>query len=293
MPMDKQRNPHHERIRLARTGWTLDFRNCPEVVAGIDQVFRGWGLERGSPKTLPHARPRAVISRRGKGWHWRAIGAPKARDWDRVPPTTPMRVITDVHDAAIYWYLADHPDLLCLHGGAVRIGRGLVCFPAAGRTGKSTLVANFAALGHKVFSDDVLALDGIRGQALGLLPRLRQPLAANLAPGVQDYIARHTALADDSWLYLRPDPPHIARLGETSPIKAFVLLERRDCGEPALEPAGTADVLKHLIAENIIRKLPMTVIFERLHRLARSRARFRLTYSDPLVAARYLAERLA
>jgi hypothetical protein len=287
--------PPTQRLVFGSTGWTVDFTGCEDVVAGIPHVFRGWNLKSGRPSDFPKAKPRAVISRRGAGWHWRELGAPKARQWDPIPPKTPMRVLTDVHDAAIYWYLADNPELLCLHGAAVKIGGGLVCFPARGRTGKSTLIANLAALGHKVFCDDVLGLapPRERGVSLGLMPRLRVPLAPNLAAEVRNFIATHQGPVDRQWLYLKLGAGQIAKLGESAPIQAFVILERRDAGQPELIEVRTSEVLKELIAENIIRKLPMPVIFDRLHRLAATRRKFRLRYSDPGEAARFLAETFA
>ena len=287
--------PPVQRLVFGSTGWTVDFTGCEDVVAGIPHVFRGWDLKIGRPSDFPKAKPRAVISRRGAGWHWRELGAPKAREWDPIPPKTPMRVLTDVHDAAIYWYLADNPELLCLHGAAVKIGGGLVCFPARGRTGKSTLIANLAALGHKVFCDDVLGLapPRERGVSLGLMPRLRVPLAPNLAVEVRDFIVAHQGPVDHQWLYMKLKPGQIAGLGDSAPIQAFVILERRDAGQPEMSEAGTAEILKELIAENIIRELPMPQIFERLHRLARTRRKFRLRYSDPGAAARFLGETFA
>lgn len=283
--------PPRQRLVFGSTGWAMDFIGCDEIVNALPAVFRGWNLQTGRPGDFPSAKPRGIISRRGDGWHWREQGAPKARDWDLVPPKTPMRVITDVHDAALYWYLADNPGFLCLHGGAVKIGGGLVCFPARGHTGKSTLIATLAAHGHKVFCDDVLGLapPSERGVSLGLQPRLRVPLAPNLAPDVRGFIAAHTGPADGSWHYLKLGRGQLARLGESAPIKAFVILERHDAGKATLSEAGTAEVLKDLIAENIIRKLPMPVIFDRLHLLARSRRRLCLRYSNPGEAARLLA----
>ncbi|MFN4143552.1 hypothetical protein [Aestuariivirga sp.] len=218
------------------------------------------------------------------------MGAPKARDWDTIPPRTAIRVITDVHDAAIYWYLAENPELLCLHGAAVRIGGSLVCFPARGRTGKSTLVACLAARGLDIFADDVLGLDGATGIGLGFLPRLRAPLAPTFSDATLGFIASHQGPADASWIYLDPGP-RMAPFGSHAPITAFVLLERREDATPTLSPARTADVLRHLIAENIIRQLPMNVIFDRLHALALSAERHVLRYSDPQDAAQLLAER--
>jgi hypothetical protein len=281
-----------QRVVFEKTGWAIDFEGCHDVVAGVDRVFKGWGIKIGTPQEFRTSKPRARISRHQNGWHWDAIGAPKAREWDAAPPRSAMRVITDVHDAAVYWYLDENPKMLCLHGGAVKIGSSLACFPARGRTGKSTLVANLAALGNKVFSDDVIGLEykGNRGRALGFMPRLRSPLPSNTAPIVRNYIQHHQGPASDGWIYLRPEPRQIAGLGETAPIKTIILLERVDEGHPELDPVGIAPVLKLLIAENVIRKLPMRRIFDQLHSLASECQRYQLRYSNPFEAAQFLTK---
>ncbi len=281
-----------QRVIFGKTGWAVDFDGCEDVVAGLPGVFKGWGIKTGTPQNLRTPKPRARISRQLEGWHWQEIGAPKARDWDAIPPRSAMRVITDIHDAAIYWYLDDNPQLLCLHGAAAKMGSSLVCFPARGRTGKSTLAANLAALGHRIFSDDVIGLEakGHRGRALGFMPRLRSPLPPNTAAVVRKYIEGHQGMASDGWIYLKPGSAQIAGLGETAKIRAIILLERSDTGRPKLEAVNTASILKPLIAENIIRKLPMPRIFDQLHDLASDSERYLMRYSDPFAAAKFLTK---
>ena len=129
--------------------------------------------------------------------------------------------------------------------------------------------------------------------SLGLQPRLRVPLAHGLKPDVVAFIAAHSGPVDRSWHYLKLGRGQLANLGESAPITAFVILERQPAGQATLSEANTAEVLKNIIAENIIRKLPMAVIFERLHKLASTRRRLRLTYSDPDEASRLLAAEFA
>lgn len=284
-----------QRVVFGKTGWAIDFSRCEDVVAGLQCVFNGWDIGVGFPAEFPDHQLRAIIRRTTRGWHWQELGFPKARDWDLIPPQSVMRVITDVHDAAIYWHLDDNPHLLCLHGGAVILGSSLVCFPARGRAGKSTLVASFAAIGRKIYADDVLALEagGNRGRALGFMPRLRAPLPGNIDSEVRHYINQHLGPASHGWIYLRPKPRQMAAFGEVSKIGAFVLLERQEHGDPELEPLNTAAILKILIAENIIRKLPMSEIFDRLHLLASQSKRYTLRYSSPLAAAKFLSAKFA
>lgn len=284
-----------QRVVFGKTGWSIDLAGCEEIATELPDVFVGWDVSIGTTKEFRNHKPRAKVTRQKDGWHWREIGAAKPRHWDRTPPKSAMRVMTDIHDVAIYWYLDENPHLLCLHGGAVKIGKGLICFPARGFSGKSTLIANLAFLGHKVFSDDVLGLEvkGSRGMSLGFLPRLRTPLPPNSAPSVVSYIKAHLGPNSHGWLYLKPDRPQIARFSETSKITAIMMLERVEEGELALEEVNTAAVLKNLIAENIIRKIPMPEIFDRLHGLASDCQRFRLRYSNALEAAEFLAKQFA
>lgn len=286
-----QNRRSRQRLVFGATGWALDFQGCEAILKELPSAFRGWRIRVGAAPDFPGTRPRGTISRLSEGWHWREQGAYKAREWEKIPPKTPMRVITDVHDVAIFWYLDEHPDYLCLHGGAVKIGKGLVCFPAKGRTGKSTLIANLAARGHQVYCDDVLGLapPGERGVALGLQPRLRVPLAPILKPDVLKFIAAHSGPTDRSWHYLKLGRGQLASLGDTAPVTAFVILDRQATGAARFSTATTAEVLKNIIAENIVRKLPMEMIFARLLKLASTRQRLRLTYSDPDEACELLA----
>lgn len=62
--------------------------------------------------------------------------------------------------------------LLVLHGNAVDMGDGcMLCLGLSG-AGKSTLAAAFAARGHSVLADDVVAIDG-EGRALPGIPRIK------------------------------------------------------------------------------------------------------------------------
>ena len=113
--------------------------------------------------------PDAEIAREGDGegdaFVWSSAARPKPHLWDKRPPETAMSVVTDIHDVFIDWFLADHPELLCLHAGAVEMGEGLVVFPSVGKSGKSTLAVTLAARGRRFICDDVLPRSGDRGRA--------------------------------------------------------------------------------------------------------------------------------
>ena len=282
-----------QRVVFGKTGWSIDLAGCEEIVARLPDIYVGWDISVGTPKEFKAFKPRAKITRQKDGWHWRELGAERPRHWDSFPPKSALRVLTLIHDVSIYWYLDENPHLLCLHGGAVKIGQGLICLPAKGYSGKSTLIANLASLGQKVFSDDVLGLEvkGKLGMSLGFLPRLRKPLPTNTAPSVVSYIKSHLGPNSNAWLYLKPQHPQIARLNEAAKITAIIMLERVEDGAPVLDNVSTAAVLKNLIATNIIRKIPMPEIFDRLHGLARDSQRYRLRYSSALETAEFLTEK--
>lgn len=204
-----------------------------------------------------------------------------------------MHVVCEVHDVCIDWYLAKNSDYLCLHGAAVRVGNGLVCFPSQGKAGKSTLIAHLAALGQRIFCDDVLGIEPSRnkGTSLGLPPRLRAPLPRRTSKLIRNFIACQRGYADKQWIYLAFNPSLLARFGESAPIKAFVFLNRQSIKSPSLEPVLASQILKELIAQNIARKIPPRDIFDRLYALATTRPGYQLTYSDPLDAASFLIEK--
>jgi hypothetical protein len=277
-----------ERARLALPAmdWAIDFVDCPAIASNCARVLSRWN----AAIDASAGPPRAVVRREAGDWTWRTRGAPPPRYWHELPPLTPMHVVCEVHDVCIDWYLAHHRDHLCLHGAAAKIGRGLVCFPSRGKAGKSTLIAHLMAHGVRVFCDDVLAIDPSsgHGKSLGLLPRLRAPLPRRIRPAIRDYIARHTVYADRQWIYLDPGRRGLARLNEAAPFSAFVFLDRRSRGRPRLDPVPAAEMLSELIAQNIARKIPPSRIFETLNGLVTTRPRYRLTYADPLEAARFL-----
>jgi hypothetical protein len=277
------------RLTFRKSGWIIDFIACADVIDSVTEIFQGWGLER-KQATAPAPKTRiATVTFRNNAWNWRVHDKSKPRYWDVMPPKEALRVANDVLDAAIFWHLQDHPQDLCLHAAAVEMGGGLVCFPALHQAGKSTLMAALSAQGMKVFGDDVIALRRGRGVSFGFLTRLRVPLPTTLGKSLRHYIETHRGPSNHKWIYLHPNNP--AQFGEARPIKAFVLLQRQHGEHARLEPARDVDVLKRLLADNIIRVIPLIKIFERMLRLTKSKPKYRLIYSDPEEASRLLIER--
>jgi hypothetical protein len=275
-------------ITLGAVNRSIAFSDCDGVIAGMQTIFNGWGITESSSVNLA-----ATVVKTKQGWSWTEHDTYKPRHWDSHPPQTELRVLTDVHEAALHWYLNANPELLCIHGAAVRMGKSLILFPARGRSGKSVLAAHLAFLGHDIFGDDVLAIKNGEGLAMGFLPRLRTPLPATISKSVKLYIDHHQGPAGGGWQYLKARQGKAVRLGEIAPLNALVLLRREENADANLSEARTADVLKAIVSENIIRTRPLLDIFDELHALCVDIPKYWLTFSDPLKAAKLLEDQFA
>jgi hypothetical protein len=283
-----------QRVSLGPSGWSIDFLDCEEVVDGLGQICRGWNIQIATDRHRS-PNPCACISFKDGQWLWRKLGAAKPRDWDRLPPKSPMRVLTDIQDAVLHWLLDEKRRGIGLHAAAARIGNSLVCFPARGFAGKSTLMACLARRGHRVFGDDVIIItkQGTHGASLGFSPRLRMPFPADLSPRTMEFIRTRANPASHGWAYLSLNDQAVANLMEDCRIDSVVLLVRA-AGSPArLEPADRLDVLKVLLAEHLPGRQPLPLVFDRMKRLATSANCYRLTFGSADKAAAILERHIA
>lgn len=252
-------------VSLGACGWRIAFTNCADVLEGVKAILHGWDIQ-----DLPRSvklKPHAHIARTSAGtYRWRSDAMPRPALWDRDPPASAMNVIRDVHDVIFDWFLNEHPAHLCLHAAAVRIGSGLICFPSIHKAGKSTLCTALAASGQKVYCDDVLPIEPERnyGMAMGMAPLLRRPLPAHLGTASINFVAARKGPANKGWVYVRLGLYEIAPFGEQAPIKAFVLLHRKNGGRPKLEPVIKSQMLKELILQNFAEQVPPVQILDRL-----------------------------
>lgn len=277
-------------LALGAFGWTIAFTDCPEVVEGLEAILTGWRLRR-----LPSAaaqRADAQLSRMRAGFAWRSSRMPKPALWDEHPPVSAMQVVCDVHDVLFDWFLKANPRHLCLHGAAVRIGAGLVCFPSVQKTGKSTLCVALAARGHAVHGDDVLAIEPEegRGVALGIAPRLRKPLPQGVGAHWLRFVNERAGPADRRWVYVELRDGEIAPLGDALPIAAFVLLARGSAGA-TLETVAKSDMLKEILLQNFARQVPPVELLDRLMQLTERVPCYRLRYGSVAGAARLIERR--
>jgi hypothetical protein len=273
-------------LLLGSCGWRIAFTNCPEVVEGIEAILTGWNIRRisASSKLQVHAE----IERKPSGFRWRSEAMPHPHLWYTEPPATSFDVVCDLHDVFFDWFLKQHPQFLCLHAAAVRVGDALVGFPSAHRAGKTTLCMALAALGQLVYGDDALLIEPNEnlGVALGIAPRLRRPLAANLGDSVLKFAAARKGPADRRWQYARLAKNEMAPHGERAPIKALLVLERKRGYRAEIQTVTRSDMLRGLILQNFADRVPPVRVVDRLLSIARRAGCYRLLFEDVCTAAR-------
>ena len=188
-------------------------------------------------------------------------------------------------------FLLDRPELIGLHCGSALVGEQLVLFPESHRAGKSTLTAAFACAGHRVFGDDVLALDTSgEGMALGIAPRLRVPLPASLPAVFRTYAEAHRGPADDRYQYLSLPAGQLAQHGERASVGAIVLLEREPGVEASLLPLAPGDGLLQLLCQNFAEGWPTEPLLAPLLELMQRVPCWLLRYADPLEAVEVVTQ---
>ena len=125
--------------------------------------------------------------------------------------------------------------LFPLHASAIDTDRGAVAFAGASGTGKSTLVASFLKRGHKILSDDMLAIKLSKGGEVTALPGF---------PHVQLWANSMEALGRSTHGLQRVNPDldkfHSPELGSFCPtpsrLQAVYTLSAGDESTARLEP---------------------------------------------------------
>jgi hypothetical protein len=263
-------------LRFAATGWSLAFVACPEIVKGLSSILHGWKMGPIAPSCAD-----AEIVCNGGSYSWYSPSRPRPRFWEKEPPLTAMNVITSIHDVLFDWYLEDHPDLLCLHAGAVDMGNALVCFPSTRKAGKTSLCVALVHRGYTMYCDDVLPVDpgSLLGVAMGIAPLVRKPLPASFGE-LLSFVRRRQGPCNDRWTYLKLRPPEIALHGEMRCISAFVLLERKPRARADLCRIEKSAMLKEVIMQNFARRDAPAAVLEVLANLVGNAECFRLIYDE-------------
>jgi hypothetical protein len=246
---------------------------CEELAPIIRQVLRGWDMRE---TTCAEPTTAKISIRKTKKGYIRSSPWVKKPQSFRHPVTAVCDFLVDLTNA----YLADHPEMLCLHTAAVHLDDGLVLLPGTYRAGKSTLSVHCAAAGFKLFSDDVLPVDGETrsGIAPGILPRLRLPLPDNSGAAFKDFVASRAGAESDRYLYVDLEAERFASRGIKAPITAIVLLERMETGSPEIAPISGGETLKRAILQNFSRAQPALNILDNLHGIVAGARCFELRY---------------
>jgi hypothetical protein len=141
---------------------------------------------------------------------------------------------------------------LVLHGSAVDIGAGAICFIGESGRGKSTLAASFATAGHGFLTDDGLVIEAFDGKlhvmpshsSIRLWPDSEEALiwdGAPAAPPVQ-YSAKSRFLAD-------PALPHCS---EPRPLLGIYFLGEEDSITTRLTSLGPSEALILLVRHSFL-----------------------------------------
>jgi hypothetical protein len=192
-------------------------------------------------------------------------------------------------------FAEEQPGLLCLHCAAVEADGRLILFPNRENAGKSTLATGLAARGFRLFADDVLAVSEVsqQGISLGIAPRLRLPLPQSCGTSFHSFVESHRGPYDAEFLYLNLDASQLARHGQTCPIGATVLLDRRRSGSPKLTSLARGRALRQLIIQNFAPDGTSLTTINRLFSMIETGACFSFTYSKLDEAIDFLSKRFS
>lgn len=263
----------------------LAFANCDQVVEDLRAILRGWQVQELEPGA--HRQPAVVRLKRARNGYFRVS------PWSRTPSerheafrTHNTDALFGVHYDLLRWYVEAERGP-CLHCAAVRFGSGLVVFPNTTKAGKSTLAIRLAIAGHQIFSDDWLSIrqSGNVGMALGILPWLRLPAPAGVRDVFRPFLKDRRGPRNRRWTYVDLRDGELAPHGATAPVRALVLLNRRDRGPARLDPVTKDRMLIELIKQNYARQVPAMNVFDTLQALTQRAECVSLRYASVSEAA--------
>lgn len=273
------------RLRFAGMRETVEVPDTPDFMAALQAASPGWTFDRVAAEN----EPLAIVRWLGEDRY--ALVHPDEDDIEASAVAAACSVMADLAGA----HIDANPDQLCLHGGGVAFGGRLVVFPSRTRAGKSTLVSRLAQTGRTIFGDDVLPLsrNDRDALALGAAPRLRLPLPPTASASFRAYVDARGTAGDGRYLYLGLPGGQLARHGESLPLGAVVLLDRRPGARARLSHAPRHAVLRTLVAQNFSREAPAGELLARLHGLMDTLPCLALTYEDLEEATALLEARFA
>ena len=252
------------RKRLVRFGAykaNVEFDDCDDLLLGFKAILRGWDV---TEVTCNDAASSIIRFKKRNGWfYWQSKRLPPPKGWKPHGPKKVMDAVADFQYRFLDWHSQEFTEQFCLHCAAVEMNGGLIVFPSIQKAGKSTLVTELAMIGNRVFCDDVLPIDpqNAHGIAMGILPRLRLPLPLWLSTRHLKFVNSRLGLADRYSAYINLHDSELAGFGDTAPVRAIIILQRRTEAVPAkLLKAGKAQSLAKLIDQNYAQHLSPTRI---------------------------------
>jgi len=194
--------------------------------------------------------------------------------------------------------LAQTDGAVCVHAGAVEVGRGLALLIGGSQAGKSSVGLQLAARGHRFFGDDRIILQAVGGgesaaaTCLGLVPKARLPLPETCGPRYRDFIEARIFLQGEACALLHLEESLAAGFGDTQEVAAFILLDRQPKGPAALTPVSRTSVLKGLLQSASSPSLSVERIVKDMSELTRKAPGCVLSFSSSAEAARLVERKL-
>lgn len=256
-----------------------------ELEREFRRVVHGWPVDRSRVNQDPFAQ----VALEGARWSVDIL-----RPERRHKSSNPVNRICDLIIELNWSRLRQNNELMCLHAAGIQMGEALVVFPSRRRAGKSTLTAELSRRGHRVFTDDILAVqlssDGIaEGLATGVSPRLRLPLPPEASERFYSWVEQDQGPANKQYKYLTEAP--VAGFDKAAPIGAIVTLNRvEEDVTPSFSDMDAKEVLPVLIHQNFGRFANSGRILSAFGAIARDLPCLKLTYGSFEQAADFLEE---
>lgn len=284
-------------VKLDGLKHPIQFKDTGELVDILQAVLRGWRITR-----MDQCDELAMIqvSKGPKGYERRSPWLKRGTAIVQSDPVDAVcDLLLDIEHALIEDSIQGGGEMmLTLHAAGVLMGAnkdaGLVVFPSTHASGKSLLSTALAARGHRVFADDQLPIvpaknaTPAQGVSPGFIPRLRRPLPGTVDANIVDFIHRHQGPMSKRYRYVNLDEKLQAPVGEHAPIKAMVLLNRKDGEKPSLKPASDLEAFKACILQSFGRKLSAIELLDNLQVLVQGINCHTLTYSNAQDAVKVL-----
>jgi hypothetical protein len=247
----------------------LVYSTIPEVVAGVESIFAHMLAQEPA-----HVVGRLEVRRSGEGYSL----------WDREEKQLARGSLWTVLDAlrhqAAQYLIVARRDLIWFHAAAAaKNGQAVMLLGAFGH-GKSTLVTSLCAHGWTYFSDDLVPLDPTSNRILSFpqTPMIREDAGRNIDRDVL-YKLSKTQVQIDSTAVGR----------EPAPVSAFFFPAYSKGPAARLEPCSPANAVLGLMGNCLNLKSHEGALVPYLCDLVKSRAAFRLPFSNGQAAAQLVA----